>query len=59
MPRKMAAGPGRKPKLQCHAGLLRTGERGVFTTEFPPWPYFLSLGKGPGRQVLYDLMEER
>lgn len=45
--------------LECHAGLVRAGVRGTFTTEFPPWPHLLGLGDGSGRQVLYDLMKEQ
>ena len=47
MPRKIVAGPGWKPKPQCHTVLVSTGVKGDFTTEFPG----VVLTPGPGREV--------
>lgn len=47
MPRKIVAGPGWKPKLQCHTNMVSAEVRGDFTTEFPA----VVLTPGPGREV--------
>ena len=47
LPRKTVAGPGWKPKLQCHTILVSSGVKGDFTTEFPG----VVLTPGPGREV--------